>query len=363
MPKGFWTRIINPVIGGKLFMSSVPNLFVIGAMKSGTSSLCNYIGTHPQIYMAKLKEPMHFSREENWSNGNADYLSLFSEVTDEAYLGEGSTEYTKLPFRKGVVDRLYDFNPQAKLIYIMRDPFERIVSQYKHMLKKEGETRHLQEVIKTPSDYLTNSYYAYQLRPYIEKFGPDALFVDTFENLVACPEKICSKIFQWLGLEDTFVPPNLKTVYHVSPKGIQVINGSTLIGKIVSCSSCLPKRYNISRAIPKELKAWLKSKVVRKVDFDCSSSDFQNDVSITRAAVGPVLSDWVKELEQLTGCIYNSWPIVENPTRETESSLGLAEEIRKNIDQIWADNRTVGGKEQDSVSSWNPIFCNNTESI
>lgn len=325
------------VLNREKIMLRIPNLFVIGAMKSGTSSLCNYLGTHPQIYMSLLKEPMHFSREDNWSQGNDKYLSLFIEVTGETYLGEGSTEYTKLPFRKGVVDRLYDFNPQAKFIYIMRDPFERIVSQYKHMVKKEGETRPLKEVIKTPSDYLTNSYYAYQLRPYLEKFGRDALFIDTFENLVACPEKICKKVFQWLSVDETFVPPNLQTVYHVSPERFQIVDDSTIIGKIASVSGW-QKGYNISRVIPRGVRKWLKSKVPRKADFDFSSTDFQNDIAITRAAVEPVLHDWVEELERLTGCVYNDWPVTTRQTTVTGISQNLEEEIKDNIDRILAEN-------------------------
>lgn len=54
-----------------------PNLFIIGSMKSGTSSLFAYLGNHPEIFTSPVKEPMHFSRKENWSKGNDKYLSLF----------------------------------------------------------------------------------------------------------------------------------------------------------------------------------------------------------------------------------------------------------------------------------------------
>lgn len=101
-------------------MSNEPNLFIIGAMKSGTSSLHNYLSSHPDIFMSQVKEPMHFSREDMWSKGNDDYLGLFADAKNEKYLGESSTEYTKLPFRDGVAKRLYEFNPEAKLIYIAR---------------------------------------------------------------------------------------------------------------------------------------------------------------------------------------------------------------------------------------------------
>ena len=118
-----------------------PNLFVIGAMKSGTTSLCQCLGTHPDIFMVPVKEPMHFSREEKWSQGNETYLRLFADAKNEIYVGEGTTEYSKRPFREGVAQRLYEFNSSARIIYVMRDPFDRIVSQHKHMVKMRSESR------------------------------------------------------------------------------------------------------------------------------------------------------------------------------------------------------------------------------
>jgi hypothetical protein len=76
------------------------NLFIIGAMKSGTSSLHDYLGKHPQIFMAQFKEPMYFSREEHERMSLAEYEGLFKDVSNQLYIGESSTEYTKLPQRQ-----------------------------------------------------------------------------------------------------------------------------------------------------------------------------------------------------------------------------------------------------------------------
>src|SRR5688500_10257249 len=99
-----------------------PNLFLLGAMKSGTSSVYKGLSEHPAIFMAPA-EPMHFSRPENWSRGHKEYLRLFQHASDEEYLGEASVEYTKRPFWSGVAERIHEFNPDARMLYVMRDPF------------------------------------------------------------------------------------------------------------------------------------------------------------------------------------------------------------------------------------------------
>ena len=113
----------------------MPNLFIIGAMKSGTSSLHEYIGDHPDLFMAEPKEPMYFSQNDDWRAGFDDYMKLFADRTNETWFGESSTEYTKLPQYSDVAPKLHECNPNARLIYIMRDPVERSLSHYWHVVK------------------------------------------------------------------------------------------------------------------------------------------------------------------------------------------------------------------------------------
>ena len=107
-----------------------PNLFVIGAMKSGTTTLHEYLGSHPEICMSDRKEPGYFVEEYGWSNGVDWYLRQFSGDGKEKYLGESTTDYTKLPRFKGVARRIAEFNPGAKIMYLLRDPIERTISHY-----------------------------------------------------------------------------------------------------------------------------------------------------------------------------------------------------------------------------------------
>ncbi len=98
-------------------------------MKSGTTSLHSYLATHPQIFMSLNKEPEYFAKQEVFK-GEDWYLSLFRSAAGIQIVGESSTTYARLPYFPGVPDRIAKFNPEARFIYVMRDPVERSISQY-----------------------------------------------------------------------------------------------------------------------------------------------------------------------------------------------------------------------------------------
>jgi len=317
-------------------MSREPNLLIIGAMKSGTSSLHNYLATHPDIFMSSNKEPMHFSREENWLQGNDNYLRLFESATNERYVGESSTEYSKLPFREGVAKRLHDFSPEARLIYIMRDPFERTVSQFKHMVKTGRTASALTEEIRKPNDYLTNSYYAYQLRPYIELFGRDAIFIGLFEDLVAYPETFCQNVFRWLGIDESFVPSNFKEVFNASPHVLTVRKGMDFKGNMVKKISQIQLINNLT---PEVIRRFLKRTLTNTIEFDFSSEEFQCEVAKARELLDPILIGWVEELEELTGLTIKQWSIKQT-SNVYPCKSNISREIIETVEKVIGEKLT-----------------------
>ena len=112
-----------------------PNLFVIGAMKSGTTSLHNYLNDHPDIFMSQRKEPNYFvdlSRSFRSSRGTpvrneTDYLTLFESAEECSVIGESSTSYAKMPGYYCDLKKIAKSVPNPIFIYIMRDPIERTV--------------------------------------------------------------------------------------------------------------------------------------------------------------------------------------------------------------------------------------------
>ncbi|WP_372716858.1 sulfotransferase [Novipirellula sp.] len=198
-----------------------PNLFLIGAMKSGTSSLHRYLNDHPDIFMSGLKEPAYFAEEVNLGRGLAWYLDLFKEAGDAKVVGESSTHYTKLPTYQGIPERIENFAPDAKFIFLMRDPLERTISQYWHHYQGrrsgEVEKREMLRAFQEDQRYLAYSNYALQLQPYLDRFGSDRLKVFTLEEFRCSPQSWMKQLYEWLGVDNGFVPQSIGAKIHETP--------------------------------------------------------------------------------------------------------------------------------------------------
>src|SRR5690606_26672800 len=96
---------------------------VIGSMKAGTSSFYKYLSSHPHISMTKTKE-VNFFLDQNWKKGNEWYDNLF--LNDNLLHGDVSPAYSRRHLYCNVAERMFTYNPRMKIIYIVRNPFERI---------------------------------------------------------------------------------------------------------------------------------------------------------------------------------------------------------------------------------------------
>lgn len=212
-----------------------PNLFIVGAMKSGTSSLHSWLGAHPAIFMCEPKEPCYFVEPSQlrwpaaerlglWGK-EEQYLRLFANSGDAAFLGESSTLYTKAPRVTGVPERIAGFNPDARIIYVMRDPVERTISHYWHQVRWEKEHRDMLGAIREEAEYLAVSNYAMQLGPYLRLFHRERVLALTFERLIADPQVVVSEVFRWLGVDPSFVPPNITEAENRTPSVVQQVRG------------------------------------------------------------------------------------------------------------------------------------------
>ena len=142
------------------------NLFLIGAMKSGSSSLARHLRSHPSIFMAsRPKEPSYFVDPDQleqvypsiWEMGfwksEERYLSLFDGAEGCAVIGEASQNYARLARVTGVAERIAAFNPDARFLYIMRDPVRRTISHYWYMVNSYGEGRPMLTAVREDPDY------------------------------------------------------------------------------------------------------------------------------------------------------------------------------------------------------------------
>jgi hypothetical protein len=184
----------------KYHSRKLPNFFVIGAMKSATSSLYHYLESHPEIHVGALKEPRFFVAGANRDNGWEWYRSLYAEVRQEVAIGDCSPHYTIYPKLTGAPARIAAYLPEAKFIYIMREPIERILSHYWHAVRWYGEKRHLNRAI-SESEYFTNpSRYAMQIEQYLPYFSLEQFHFLTLEQLQHEPDKALKDCFSFLGV-------------------------------------------------------------------------------------------------------------------------------------------------------------------
>ena len=172
---------------------------VIGAQKCGTSSLASQLAAHPEICFCKIKEPGYFDRTEDWQAGLNEYHALYAPEEGQI-CGEASTMYTFIPEWLGTHERLYAYNPGLKLIYVMRQPVERIISNYSHRVVRRTVEGPPEEAVLQNPTYVNRTRYGVQLRPYLELFGRDQIQLILFEEYVADQPKTLTQICEFLGI-------------------------------------------------------------------------------------------------------------------------------------------------------------------
>lgn len=176
-----------------------PDYIVIGAMKCGTSTLAAQLGAQTGLFMTDPKEPNYFSDDENFARGPDWYSGLFAAAASDDLLGEASTHYTKRPDYPQTIARLKASVPAPRLVYMIRDPIARLVSHYVHIWS-EGETGDPIGVALEKEPRLVDyGRYGWQITPFVEAFGPEAILLTSLERLTAAPQAELTRIAAHIG--------------------------------------------------------------------------------------------------------------------------------------------------------------------
>jgi hypothetical protein len=218
-----------------------PNLFLLGAMKSGTTYLSGLLGAHPEVFVCSPREPCHFVDQkvlrrawpEMWEQGywrsEDRYLGLFATAGEAKVIADASSAYSKAPMFAQVPERILNFNPQARFIYIMRDPVERAISHYWHRVRWWGERRSMLSAIRSDPQYVDVSYYALQLSAYLRHVSRSRVYVLTHEALLADPDEQLARVYVWLGVASSFRPPSIGVPTNVRPELLDQVRGVGLL--------------------------------------------------------------------------------------------------------------------------------------
>ncbi len=224
----------------------LPNLIVIGAQKCGTSVLHYYLGLHPEVSMSNPKELNFFIAERNHPRGLEWYSRHFD--ASARCRGESSPNYTAYPQHLGVPERMAAVVPGARLVYMVRDPVERITAHWVHNFAKRREKGDLRTTLLHPNtSYVTRSKYHMQLSRFLEHYPEEQILVLDQRDLRDDRMPTLRRVFEFVGVDPGFEHPKFEQERHSTSRKKR----ATRLGMRVQRLS----RTDFGRRVPR--RVWL----------------------------------------------------------------------------------------------------------
>ena len=298
-----------------------PNFLIIGAAKSGTTSLFNYLKQHPKVFGCPVKEPRFFAFEgdkkdfkgpgDDYINRTAvtnlkDYQALFSNMKQETAAGEASIDYLASPAAAG---RIHDYFPRMRIIVILRDPAQRAYSNYLHQVRFQNEPLAdfaealRQEQLRREAGwapfwfYIHQGFYYQHLKRYFAFFHQSLIRVYTYEEWQGDNLGVLRELFQFLNVSDDFVP-DMSRYYQKG--GVPISQG---LQRILLKAAFPPN--GVSGTFPGRLKRGLAS---RLLPFNLRPGRLEPE---TRAALIQTYREDILRLQDLIGRDLSRWLQVE----------------------------------------------------
>ncbi|MHA1203285.1 MAG: sulfotransferase family protein [Candidatus Heimdallarchaeaceae archaeon] len=267
------------------------DFIMVGTMKSGTSSLAFQLAQNPDICIP-LDEMHYFNNEENYEKGEKWYASNFKECSNKSIIGEKTPTYSyldKVPYR------IFEYNPDIKLIWLFRNPVDRSYSNYWHAVRLGSEKYRFTKAIKHESKrvkenvfkgYLKRSKYIEQVERYLQFFDKKKMHFILFEDFVKNPIQIITDVFKFLN-----VPFN-NFVYQNEIRNVALIPRA-------------PRFLRKSREILGETA--LSYRVIRRLSFRGRKPGYRKLSPKVRAELNEYFEEYNKKLENLTGLDVSVW--------------------------------------------------------
>jgi hypothetical protein len=290
----------------------MPNFFIIGAQKAGTTSLYHYLDQHPQIYMSPIKEPHFFEgmqseyrrpgRKTKPVTELGDYLALFEGVSDEKAIGEASTSYLFSMRAPTLIRRSV---PDAKIIAVLRNPADRAYSNFLHLVRTgreplasfaealQAEEGRTQDKWGPMWYYKQKGFYHDQVKRYFDTFGRDQVRIYLYDDLRGEPFGMLRDIFRFLEVDETFVPD--ASIEH-NPSGLP--RNKTLYTQVRRLTARKPAL--LERFLPTKPYRYLKSRFfVKPPPFPAEVrrqliDSYREDILKLQNLIGRDLSPWLE---------------------------------------------------------------------
>lgn len=312
-------------------MNKMPNFFIVGTARSGTTSLDQYLRQHPEIYMAQEKETHYFAADQFPSSfkgpgddslnkriirDQAQYSQLFTDTTEKKAIGEASVFYLSTP---GTAERIAQAVPDAKIIISLREPVARTYSSYMFLVRDGRETSGFEEGLSLEEErkekgfepiwwYKELSLYYNQVKRYIDVFSANRVKVTLYDELLADPKSVLRNIFTFLGVKED-IAINTSVRYNGSgiPKSQKLY---TLANNLISNPSPLSKR--IKSLVPKKILSPLGAKTLEMI-LKTNSNPIDPK---TRTRLVEYFAEDVGKLEDLLDVDLSRWRIVSPAVSE-----------------------------------------------
>lgn len=229
---------------------TIPNFFLIGASKAGTTSIAQGLAEHPQVFITDPKEPNFFNQYDEDERVNEDallrYLRLYDGVTDERVVGEASVSSLG---STAAARHIYQFNPDAKVLICLRNPVQRIVSLYE-MYVRHGLKESFHHATAVDPWLVNQCQYNEPIKRYLDVFPRDQIFWIDFEDIKNDWSSCMRSIHRFLGVSEiaTSKPILRNTGGMPASKLSSVVVNRRLI-EIGKCVVPRPWRNSIDRKI------------------------------------------------------------------------------------------------------------------
>jgi hypothetical protein len=272
---------------------------IIGSAKAATTSLHAYLGQHPDIAMSEVKEWQFFC-----DPAGADWLDHYRSQFDSgvAVAGESSTMYTRAPAIPGVAERMHALIPDARLVYMVRDPIDRAVASYVEARTHTNELRDFDEAFASvdlaANPYVAASCYAYQIGRYLDAgFSLEQIKVVDMSDLNARPNVVLRGLFTFLGVDPEVVVDTGSRLNDRSTK-----KEYTALVRRLRGSGALKALYRLSPQARERLLVPVRRLLARPIQNPEPSAEL-------RARLVETLAPDAAEFRRITGLPFRSWSV------------------------------------------------------
>ena len=274
---------------------ALPNLVVIGAQKCGTSGLHYYLSFHPEISMSSPKELNFFIEERAWPRGADWYRGHFDARA--RVRGESSPNYTAYPQHVGVPERMRSLIPEARLIYIVRDPLERIAAHWVHNYAKRREKGDLRATLThRNTSYVVRTQYHMQLQQFLRFYPREQLLVLEQGDLRRERAATLTRVFEFLGVDAGFTHPRFERERHQTSGKTRATRLAVRLERA--------SRTRAGRLLPKNFWLSLDERLPMRRPIDRPDVAGSLHPEVLR-----VLREDAERLRELTGRGFDDWSI------------------------------------------------------